>query len=857
MAAIFSIAIAVTGCSSDGGGDGGTGGGDGGTGGGGVGGDGGSGGGGVGGDGGTGGTPGGAVTATPSGTSFTNSIEVTLTTDVADGTICYSTDLSPVINEDGDEFLGGTEYTGPITITDTTVLKFTAVVGGCDAGGTGGAGGSGVESFTAEQREGYVDATGNPIRAEWAKSGHGDIAAEPWRHWDWDDPQEVSSRCSRCHAPQANDAPMDVGYLAYAATGEGVAAPVALGIDCVNCHQTFPTIYSNLAKFGLPDGQLEPTTFPSDAELSLFSSSNVCLICHQGRDSGVSVQEDIDADDGVGPYGLPSIHYFAAAATLFGAEGNAGYHYAGEEYKPRNVFGSHPDEFSNCVGCHMKNAENGEMHTWIPEVDTCISCHGGTSFETLGGSPSTNYDNIQTLVAELDAAIQTYAADVIGIPIVYDDGNWCYDNGEPCTRGNRYNDFDAKLLPAAYNHYVVVHDPNGFIHNGTYFQQILYDSLVDIGGSPSVMVAGRGNLTIDGSGIGGASKTQQWAISGHAAAAGEPFRHWDEDYEPDGYSPSGVSASCTRCHSTPGFDRLATGEAAASTMPTTTVDCWACHNDFNLFDNPETRYDDLTTNTALASVEFPSGDSVSLGNASNICMGCHQGRSSKVQVDDATPNSTVQAPTDYDSYNFINIHYYAAAASFFGTDVQGGYEYDGNTYRGQNTFVGLHTSDGRTLVDCIGCHMNASEDANSKQRHTFLPQVEDCNQCHSGDNFEDLSGSPGDNYREINVLLVDLYGAIQDYAINGLPQASPVYYDDAAYPYWFKDNGMGSNYGNRYTDFDFDMLTAAYNYQVALKDPGGFIHNGTYIEQLLFDSTCLMGGTPRVVTVPGRPGSCP
>jgi len=138
-----------------------------------------------------------------------------------------------------------------------------------------------------------------------------------------------------------------------------------------------------------------------------------------------------------------------------------------------------------------------------------------------------------------------------------------------------------------------------------------------------------------------------------------------------------------------------------------------------------------------------------------------------------------------------------------------------------------------------------------------LPMVEDCNQCHSGGTFEDLSGSPGDNYREINVLLVDLYGAIQDYAINGLPQASPVYYDDAAYPYWFKDNGMGSSYGNRYTDFDFDMLTAAYNYQVALKDPGGFIHNGTYIEQLLFDSTCLMGGTPRVVTVPGRPGSCP
>ncbi|MGB5348277.1 MAG: chitobiase/beta-hexosaminidase C-terminal domain-containing protein, partial [Polyangiales bacterium] len=344
--AMLSFTVAVMGCGSDGDGPAGSGG-TAGTGGGGMGGDGGMGGGGTGGGmGGTGGSIG-AVTANPAGQSFTGSIEVTLTTDTPDATICYSTDLSPVVNEDGDEFLGGTEYTGPITITDTAVLKFAAVVGDCDAVGAGGAGGSGVGSFTPEQREGYVDATGNPIRAEWAKSGHGDIAAEPWRHWDWDDPQEVSGRCSRCHAPQAEDAPMDLSFLAYASTGAEVAAPVALGIDCVNCHQTFPTIYSNLAKFGLPDGQLEPTTFPSDAELSTFSSSNTCLICHQGRDSGVSVQEDIDADDGVGPYGLPSIHYYAAAATFFGAEGNGGYHYPGEEYKPRNVFGSHPDEFSN------------------------------------------------------------------------------------------------------------------------------------------------------------------------------------------------------------------------------------------------------------------------------------------------------------------------------------------------------------------------------------------------------------------------------------------------------------------------------------------------------------------------------
>ena len=32
------------------------------------------------------------------------------------------------------------------------------------------------------------------------------------------------------------------------------------------------------------------------------------------------------------------------------------------------------------------------------------------------------------------------------------------------------------------------------------------------------------------------------------------------------------------------------------------------------------------------------------------------------------------------------------------------------------------------------------------------------------------------------------------------------------------------------------MLRAAYNYQLALKDPGAFAHNGKYAIQLLYDS---------------------
>ena len=134
----------------------------------------------------------------------------------------------------------------------------------------------------------------------------------------------------------------------------------------------------------------------------------------------------------------------------------------------------------------MTNAEGGEMHTWEPALDSCTGCHGGDSFETLGGTPSTNYDKIQTLAPELYAAIQAYADEVIGKPILWADGYPYFfnDNGEGANYGNRYVDFDATLLPAAYNYQVIQKDPAGFIHSGGYLEQLLFDSIVSLGATP-------------------------------------------------------------------------------------------------------------------------------------------------------------------------------------------------------------------------------------------------------------------------------------------------------------------------------------------------------------------------------------
>jgi hypothetical protein len=224
-------------------------------------------------------------------------------------------------------------------------------------------------------------------------------------------------------------------------------------------------------------------------------------------------------------------------------------------------------------------------------------------------------------------------------------------------------------------------------------------------------------------------------------------------------------------------------------------------------------------------------------------MICHQGRSS---------GPTVRERIAAGNFAFSNIHYYAAAASLFGSQVKGGYEYDGMTYAGPNTFP-AHVAVAPNLTTCVGCHMGGVDEAD----HTFNVQLGDCTQCHPGGSFATLGGSPGSNKTAIDTLSAELLTEIQDYATNTI--GTPIVYDPQSHPYFFADannNGTVDADETGYSAFDATLLPAAYNYQVAQKEPCGYIHNGAYIKQLLFDAIVALGGDP-TVSVPGRDGAQP
>ncbi|MBE0597426.1 MAG: hypothetical protein IH614_09165 [Desulfuromonadales bacterium] len=287
---------------------------------------------------------------------------------------------------------------------------------------------------------------------------------------------------------------------------------------------------------------------------------------------------------------------------------------------------------------------------------------------------------------------------------------------------------------------------------------------------------------------------EDWATSGHGDYQGEPFAHTFTD------------PACLKCHSGPQYARSVQGVAAASLDLSgggQVVSCVACH-DLTARDSGGSFA--LGALRPVDAVTFPSGATVSLGGPSNVCMECHQGRSS-------TP--TVNARIAAGNLGFSNIHYYAAAATLFGTEVQGGYQYAGQSYRGRNGFADHAALGLPQLTTCAGCHVGSAAD------HSFMVPVGQCVGCHPGSSFETLAGSPSINFNVIGTLkgqLLDLLQASGVVQLDGFPYFSNI--TTAA------------------------QLRAAYNWQVADKEPCGYIHNGIYIRQLLYDSIADLGGVP-------------
>jgi hypothetical protein len=654
----------------------------------------------------------------------------------------------------------------------------------------------------------------------WVNSPHNDVDGEAFRHWDGDDPPEIPTACAKCHST--------FGFLDFVGadgTEAGVVdAPAAVGstVQCVACHNSATVAMTSVV-------------FPSGIEITGLGPEARCMQCHQGRESTVSVnqsianagvegQEDTVSED----LGFRNIHYYAAAATMYGTATMGGYEYEGKAYDGKF---DHVPGYDSCVDCH-------NPHTLELRFDECSQCHQGlTSADELvnvrmygslvdydgdGNESNGIYYEIEGLRGMLYTALQSYAMEVVETPIVYTgdrhpyffedvNGDGAFSDGD-----SRYASWTPRLLKAAYNYQVSLKDPGRFAHGGKYIIQLLYDSIESLNDVLSAPVDLSNANRID---------------HGHFAGSEEAFRHWDEE--------GAVPGSCSRCHSAAGLP-LYIEQGVSINQPTASgLNCATCHNDLTQFTIYET-----------ASATFPSGATLGFEDSpeANLCLQCHQGRSSTRSVDTATAGIGDNEASE--RLRFINIHYFAAGATLFGTEAQGAYQFAGQEYLGRfehvrafDTCVECHDVHRQTveIQACANCHEGADE-----EEGLYNIRVSEVDYDGDGDATEGLAG-------EVATMAEALMAAMQDYAAR-TEGVDAIVYNAARYPYYFVDaNGNGvadPDETTGYATFTPSLLRAAYNYQYVLKDPGAFAHNGKYIIQVLYDTLVDLGADVSGMTRP-------
>ncbi len=707
---------------------------------------------------------------------------------------------------------------------------------------------------TAPTAAGFVQPTLQiPNEEAFLGSGHADVKAEAFNHWNSSDPASVPVECAKCHT--------SAGFQDFSANGKvgaDVSAPAGT-LDCMTCHSPASKALTSVT---FPSGKVIETSRPGEA---------VCMSCHQGRESKVSVDNQIarfnitdedavvqpmtDASGKTAKFGFINIHYFAAGATLYGSQAEAGYEYSGGIYDP--LF-RHASNLNTCVSCH-------DQHSLQVKVDQCAECHQGVKtvndlknnrengslvdYNGNGNVTEGIYYELQGVQDTLYQAIQEYAREVTKTPIAYDGASYPYffvagTDGKPAAdadgKTTAYTAWSARLLKAAYNYQMAAKDPGAYAHNAKYVIELLYDSTADL----NTVLASPIDM----------SRMVRDDV-GHFAGDTEPFRHWDE--------AGMVEATCAKCHSASGLPQyLANNGTEIVTKSGVQITgivaqpvangfmCTTCHNPASFPD----RY-------AVTTVPFPNGAKLTFstekddqGNLkpvdSNLCIECHQGRESTVTMNNYLAGK--DADTADPKISFKNVHYFAAGATLFGTQAQGAYEYASQTYVGQNTQHPLNK-----CQDCHDVHeLTVKADA-CKTCHTNVTSTADFENIRFSTDTTDWNGNgdvtEGIN-KEIDAFRADLYAAIQKYAAD--KAGTPIVYDGASYPYFFVADQDGNKAKNDkggfigYNAWTPRLLEAAYNYQYSVKDPGAFAHNPKYVMQFLYDSIKDLGGDVSKLTRP-------
>ena len=335
------------------------------------------------------------------------------------------------------------------------------------------------------------------ISVDWWGSGHADVKSESFTHWNEEDPPQVPPTCGKCHS--GNGFIDYIGQDGSAAMSVDRPAAVESVVTCTVCHSE-------------KADTLTSVKFPSGSEVNFNQGEASCGACHSGLDAGSKVDASASGygdDDLVPDASFITPHYSFSAATWLGGETHGGYEYAGKTYIGRF---EHAEGVQTCTQCHDPHSLQMRENPVDKNAELCAVCHsnvtGFADYRNIyvdgidydaDGSVEGMYHEIEGLRNILMQSMQQYTKDKLGVgigwadsfPYLFIDTN---QDGtlsqEEAVFPNAYKAFTPRLMRATFNYQFSIKELAGYVHNGKYVVQLLYDSITDLSTAIGKPVAG-------------------------------------------------------------------------------------------------------------------------------------------------------------------------------------------------------------------------------------------------------------------------------------------------------------------------------------------------------------------------------
>jgi hypothetical protein len=339
--------------------------------------------------------------------------------------------------------------------------------------------------------------------------------------------------CNQCHH--------GLGSIDYQKNRHGTPdAQVLWGdatVTCVTCHEPHadatkskknirvPTYLSFNSRFTEVNGRvnkfLDGTAIPSGVKDGI-----ICLFCHQGRESGLTIYKAMKtANPALDPYATPDAlisaggisfvnpHYLDGGAILWSKNGWE-YFFSGVAQRYTTGYAQHQQ--TNCAGCHMgeANANNTEGgHTWKPNIETCQKCHGPINdFKEISalvdyngnGVIETTYNELGTIAPRPAPGVGSTGTGLFGAVVAALETKGIFYNPDAypyfyTAAGAQFRAFTPNTLSAAFNLAYSYKAGNAvYVHNAKYNIQLLRDALQTLNGGvvpPGVRPAGNRDAT--------------------------------------------------------------------------------------------------------------------------------------------------------------------------------------------------------------------------------------------------------------------------------------------------------------------------------------------------------------------------